>query len=196
MSLNLTEVFEVVLKSAIEAQFNANEYSAELAEKQKAKAASMVGTGNRAEQGVAKPYYPIPNSNLQGVGIKLKVKFEEIETDIKRSQARIIRYIQGELDEHFPHLQQINAFAKPQRLSGALLKCKLGGSVNVHDLTVRFFSLYLYLFWKKLGGRDQSPAPDYKELALLEGAVFEETQRILNDEKEFPDADYREISFT
>src|SRR5690606_3240065 len=100
MDLNLTEVFEVVLKSAIEAQFNANEYSAELAEKQKTKAASMLGTDNRAEQGVAKPYYPIPNSNLQGVAINFKVKFEEIETDIMRSQASIIRHIQGKLDKH------------------------------------------------------------------------------------------------
>src|SRR5690606_10932987 len=53
-----------------------------------------------------------------------------------------------------------------------------------------------YLFWKKLGGRDQYQNPDFKELASLEGAVFEETQRILQNEQEFPDADYREISLT
>src|SRR5690554_3515744 len=98
MGLNLTEVFEVVLKSAIEAQFNANEYSAELAEKQKNKASKILGTGDGAAQGFANPYYPIPNSNLQGVGIKFKVRLEEIETDIARSQARIIRHIQVNLD--------------------------------------------------------------------------------------------------
>lgn len=192
--INLTELFEVVLKSAIEAQFNANKYSAELAKGQKEKERQIV-TNNDGKKVTANPYYPIPNSNFQAIGVNFKVKLEDIVTDVQRSQVKIINHIQAKLDANLPELQLINAFAKPQRISRELMKARPADPVDLFDQTIQYFALYLSTFRKILQQKNQTSVPSFNEFAAWEEDVFKEVNQPINYRKESLDAntDYRDI---
>jgi hypothetical protein len=196
MDVNLTDIFEVVLKSAITAQYEANKYSAEIAQNQKKEPPIVFATGDGSNKTIANPYFPIPNSNFQGIGVNFKVKLEDIKTDVKRSQTKIFQEIQSKLGYHLPQFTKIIAFARSEKLSKELFDCKLNESRNMHDTVVEYYSAYLFFFDKKLKHPLEDEDKNYQQLAEIEASVFKKTKRHIENNKEIQDSDFEEIHHT
>lgn len=174
--MKLSDIFTIVLENAIEAQYRANIYSANLAKNPAVRISKPEAPGVHKDDS----FYPIPNSAFQSINVDLKVKLKDIETDVVKTYQQTLGHLLH-VQVDIADMDSIRQVTRTAHLATAL--AELGLKWDEDQLVpnvLRYMSLYLVTFENALHNNSRKQTSD--DLQITGWKVLQETQDLMKQE--------------